>query len=455
MENWKDILYKEIKRLKNTLYSDVRLDEREELKISFEKEVIKSVVQEKSIIGGVRVYKSSGYGFASFSNYGEIRDALKNAVYLADFYRGEKIKFKEMEKVEGDFTYPSRNPPSRFKIQDKFEFIKNCIEEIFENKFIIGISGTYLETKFKRLFTNTEESLILQQREEIIFYMQIFAGKKDLREKYLVYYAGRDFKEFKNSINVQIKKAKDYLSELIKSPRIKTGIYDVVIDPYLAGVFAHEAVGHLSEADIVFKNKSMEKIFYIGRKIGNKLISIVDDGRNVKNLGGYFYDDEGVKPEKVYILKEGEIYGRLHSRESAAIMGENPNGHGKCVQASFPPIVRMSCTYIEPGREDKESLISSLKNGLYIEGNMGGWTEIETFCFYPLRVWKVEKGKIKHPLRQVILKGNVFETLKNIEGISKDFIMQGIDCGKGGQAPLPVSYGGPYLLIKNMKVCGE
>ena len=68
----------------------------------------------------------------------------------------------------------------------------------------------------------------------------------------------------------------------------------MVCDPILAGVFVHEAFGHLSESDFVYENERMREIMVLGRKFGGKHLNIVD-GAAVPGLrGSYKYDDEGV-----------------------------------------------------------------------------------------------------------------------------------------------------------------
>ena len=59
-------------------------------------------------------------------------------------------------------------------------------------------------------------------------------------------------------------------------------------------------------------------------------------------------------------------------------------------------------------------------------------------------------------LRDVVLTGNVFQTLADIEAIGDDLKMHGGlgGCGKGGQSPLRVSDGGPSVRIKNVVVGG-
>jgi TldD protein len=60
-------------------------------------------------------------------------------------------------------------------------------------------------------------------------------------------------------------------------------------------------------------------------------------------------------------------------------------------------------------------------------------------------------------LRDVVLSGNVFQTLANIDRIGDDFHMHGGlgGCGKGGQSPLRVSDGGPSVRIRNVVVGGR
>lgn|GEM_PF-2008901 len=62
-----------------------------------------------------------------------------------------------------------------------------------------------------------------------------------------------------------------------------------------------------------------------------------------------------------------------------------------------------------------------------------------------------------HGFHDVVLTGNVFETLMNIDAIGNDLVMFGGlgGCGKGGQSPLRVSDGGPHIRIKNVTIGGR
>ena len=56
--------------------------------------------------------------------------------------------------------------------------------------------------------------------------------------------------------------------ELLKAPKVDGGVYTVILDPKLAGVFIHEAFGHLSEADHIARNEQLRKIMTLGARFG-------------------------------------------------------------------------------------------------------------------------------------------------------------------------------------------
>ena len=72
---------------------------------------------------------------------------------------------------------------------------------------------------------------------------------------------------------------------------------------------------------------------------------------------------------------------------------------------------------------------------------------------------KIDKIKIVFAelVKDVVLSGNLFTTLLNIEGVGNDLKMieSGGGCGKAGQNPLPVSFGSPHLRIKKVVVGGR
>ncbi len=82
---------------------------------------------------------------------------------------------------------------------------------------------------------------------------------------------------------------------------------------------------------------------------------------------------------------------------------------------------------------------------------------MEMFTFSAEEAYMIRNGQLKEKVRDVVLTGNVFETLMNIDAIGNDLEIYGGmgGCGKGGQSPLRVSDGGPHVRIRNVVIGGR
>ena len=138
----------------------------------------------------------------------------------------------------------------------------------------------------------------------------------------------------------------------------------------MAGVFAHEAFGHFSEADIIENLPGMREKMKIGEKLGSDVLSIVDDATRKNQVGFYRYDDEGVAVRPVPLITDGILTGRLHSRRTAAAFGEPVSGHHIAEDYRYAPIVRMGCIFIEPGEPTFAELLVSMSIMVILSGVM-------------------------------------------------------------------------------------
>jgi TldD protein len=245
--------------------------------------------------------------------------------------------------------------------------------------------------------------------------------------------------------------------DLLSAPPVTGGKYPVIVNPRLAGVFAHEAFGHLSESDTVYENERMKELMVRGKRFGSNNLNIIDDGSIPGLRGTHRYDDEGVRTGKHYLIKDGILVGRLHSRETAAKMGEQPTGNARAVGYQHHPIVRMTNTYIDRGDDTFEDMVKDLKLGLYALDMVGGQTSLEMFTFSAAYGFMIRDGEKAELVRDIVLTGNVFETLMNVDMIGDTVTLPSVGggCGKGGQGALPVGFGGPHVRIQNVVVGGR
>lgn len=190
-------------------------------------------------------------------------------------------------------------------------------------------------------------------------------------------------KAFEDLMNLdeQVKLAAQRAVAALSLPSVKGNTYTVVIDPILTGLFVHEAFGHLSEADMAYENPDLLEVMTIGRRFGPKELHIFDGAAPNGHRGSYFYDDEGTPATTTPLIQEGMLVGRLHSRETAGKLDEKPTGNARCLNYHFPPIVRMTNTWIERGKTPVRDLFNDIKEGVYARNWLGGMTNGEMFTF--------------------------------------------------------------------------
>jgi TldD protein len=233
----------------------------------------------------------------------------------------------------------------------------------------------------------------------------------------------------------------------------KGGIQRAVLDPELAGVFTHEAVGHASEGDLVREGASVLG-GRIGEHIGCDGLVIVDDPA-LHEFGFMPVDAEGVAVQRTEIIRDGILTSYLHNRETLAAVGDGMPGHARAEHGA-PPIVRMSNTFIENGDATREEILAECREGILLIGSRGGQVDPGrgVFQFNAEYGYLIEGGETTGMLRDVSLSGEILTTLHNITLIGDDRRMNPGYCGKGGQV-VPVSDGAPHLLLEDAIIGGR
>jgi TldD protein len=439
----------------NADYIEARLEESQSSHITYRGRELESIGRTVVIGGNVRALVKGGWGFVSFNNLGELKGSVEMAVEQARLVGNEESRLAPVEAVIDTVATEMDKNPVAISLVDKKQLLDEYNDIIWRTPRMQTSAVGYGDGYKKVVFVNSLGSYVEQDRADIALRLTAVATENnEVQQAGLSLGCSGDFKLIQG-LHQQVKLMAQHTVELLSAPQVKGGEYTVVLDPVLAGVFAHEAFGHLSESDFFYENERLRDIMVLGREFGGVELNIVDSAVMPGLRGSYKYDDEGVPATKTYLIREGRLVGRLHSRETAARMGENPTGNARAVSYRYPPIVRMTNTYIEPGSVSFEDLISDIKEGVYVKNWYGGTTSMEMFTFSAGEAYMIRNGKLAESLRPVVLTGNVFTTLMNIEAIGNDLEMnQGGGCGKGEQVPLPVSNGSPHIRIRSCLVGG-
>ncbi len=440
----------------NANYVEVHLEENQTNHIAYRGKKTESVNKSNSIGGNVRALVKGGWGFVSFNSFDELPKRIESAIKQAQLVSGEEIKLAEVGPVVDTILTETDRNPLAISLAEKKQLLDEYLDIIWSTPGIKTSTINYGDGCKKVIFLNSSGSYIEQERTDVTLRLAAIAAEgNDVQQVGLSLGSRGDFKAIQG-INNQVERIARLAVEMLSAPQVKGDKYTVVLDPVLAGVFVHEAFGHLSESDFVYENEQVKRIMTLGKEFGNTGLNIVDSAAVPGLRGSYMYDDEGTPTTKTYLIREGKLVGRLHSRETAAKMKEKPTGNARAINYRFPPIVRMTNTYIEPGSASFDEIIGDIKEGIYAKNIYGGTTSMEMFTFSAGEAYMIRDGKVAETLRPVVLTGNVFNILKNIDAIGNDLDRnQGGGCGKGGQMPLPVSTGSPHIRIRNCLVGGK
>jgi TldD protein len=249
------------------------------------------------------------------------------------------------------------------------------------------------------------------------------------------------------------RKAAETAVALLDARAATGGKMRAVLDPELAGVFAHEAVGHASEGDLIEEGNSVLR-GRTGEKIGNDILTIVDDP-SLSEFGFEPVDAEGIAVARTEIIRAGKVNAFLHNRQTLAAVGNGVAGHARAMPGE-PPLVRMSNTFIETGDATDDEIFSECKDGIYLAGSRGGQVDPGrgVFQFNAEYGYLIENGERTSMVRDVSLSGEILSTLHGIVLCGKKRVMHAGYCGKGGQS-VPVSDGAPLVLLRDAVVGGS
>ncbi len=445
-------------RKMNADYGEIHYEMLYQTRIIYSNNNIEAVQTSKTSSGNVRALIGGGWGFSSFNENdfdSNIEAACANARLVSSNKTDNKSSIILTGPVRAEIKTDYEISPDTYSLKDKND-IANNYNNILKHPRIASTRVIYADWKVEKYFVNTEGSALSQTKVFTgVSYSAMAKDGQNVQQAFesVGQYGGMELVLNRDNKVEEIKKR---AIDLLTAKKVESGTYTVLLDPNLAGVFAHEAFGHLSESDFLYENPRMRSVMELGKRFGPDFLNILDDG-SIPGLAGYTpYDDEGVKGGKTYLIRNGLLEARLHSRETASKMKEQASGNARAVSPAFQPIVRMTNTYIDRGNESFENILSSIGDGIYAIDYLGGMTNLEMFTFSSAYAYRIKNGKIGELIRDAVLTGNVFSTLKNITKAGDDLNHHGGlgGCGKGGQGGLPVSTGSPHIVIKDVVIGG-
>ncbi len=436
-------------------FYDCRMIEGSSTSIVLDNGKIEEISRNFSRGAGVRALCGGSWGYTAVEGEIDLKRGVEAASKLALSMNSstpkEEVELAAVNSPEVKNLPEIRIDPRDIAIEEKVDLLKT-IEASANVKGVHSTKVMYLESEFKIEYRSSDGIECEYELLNVGFAVSAVASENGL------YQAGRESRfgygyelfEKENVLELAGRAGKTAI-ELLKAKTPKGGEMPVLLDQELAGVFAHEAVGHASEADLVLEGDSILEN-RIGEQIASPLITIIDDP-TLHEFGYYPFDAEGSQSRRTEIIRDGVLNSYLHSRETAAKLGGTP---GNCrAQGYSMPVVRMSNTFIDNGDAKFEEMLEDVRDGIYLIGSRGG--QVNTgegiFQFNAEKGYLIKDGELSELIRDVSLSGKTLEILNHVTLVGNDLKMTSGRCGKAGQL-VPVSDGSPHISISKALVGG-
>ena len=410
----------------------------------------------RTVNGGVsaRVYHDGSWGFASSSQME--RASVEKTISTAT----DNAKFLQVRKARGKGDLPS-NPFSHYQDVSKSSgqleqkhlvnfahavdgHIDKTYPDLISRTVVVrnlDIEKTVLTSDGSHAYSMTPRSFIY-----VILSMEKDGQPVELFEAYGGLGSFRDVFPSTQALFGGLEKQYLHLTKKRDGVFAEAGVKTCVLDAELAGILAHEAIGHTTEADLVMGGSVAKDL--VRKVAASPLVTLVDyahtcDGENCPEP--VYVDDEGSQAQDAVIIRQGVLQGFLHNKESALHFGVNPTGNARAFGFSDEPLIRMRNTAFVPGDSRLEEMIASVDDGYYLVKHGSGQADSTSeFMFGVTLGYEIKGGQLGRAIRDTTISGVAFDMLKTVSMVSDSmkWISSGM-CGK--KQMIPVGMGGPAI----------
>ncbi|MCA9729677.1 MAG: TldD/PmbA family protein, partial [Candidatus Eisenbacteria bacterium] len=240
------------------------------------------------------------------------------------------------------------------------------------------------------------------------------------------------------------------LDDLMRAERITPGTYDVITEPEVTGLLAHESFGHGVECDQFVKGRA-KAAHYLDKRVAPDWVSIWDDPTRFDANGSYYFDDEGMEARPTQIVRDGIFVQPLTDLFSSGATGIRRTGNGRRQSFGNKAYARMSNTFFGPGDMAPGEMLASLEHGIHLAGFQSGIEDphgwgIQFTCN---RGYEIKNGRrTGRVFSPVGVTGYVPDILNSISQVGNMVRLHPGTCGKGYKEYVPVAAGGPHLRFR-------
>ena len=370
---------------------------------------------------GIRVFINGSLGFSSTNilEREHIRNAVTQAIKLARVSPSDKYNTmpfsRKVKLLNGIYDKNSES----FNASDTVKMAVDMLDaaKSYDNRISVD-SGNFTSSVMTHALLNsngvrTKETIsafswsimgMAIYGSEVSNFDFQFGGTHNLKD-IDVCTTSREFgKSVVNSLGS--KKIESFKGEMLLTP---SAVTELILD----------VIAYSINSQTVQKEASKFK-GQLGKTVSSDLLTLIDDATNVNGLGASSFDREGMPHKSNLIIEKGIlkkfIYNTYTANKDDTESTSNAGGSPKS-----PPIVSTSNVIIKAGKSRAENLISEMDKGIMINRFSGNVNPVNgDFSGVVKGGQYIKKGNIEYAVKEVMVAGNVFDALNDLNGISKE-----------------------------------
>ncbi|UCB52220.1 MAG: TldD/PmbA family protein [Candidatus Zixiibacteriota bacterium] len=464
-------------RRKKTDYADVRHQRRSVEDIKVKNGNVESLSRSDDQGFGIRVIKDGAWGFAASSVFTpdemkRVADAAIEIAQASASTKKENAKLTPTEIHQDSYSSDFDVDPFGVAIDKKIGLLLDACDILRQSPKIKVAEGSMQFFKTDKIFASTEGSIIEQSIVEsgagivATAVEGTEAQKRSYPNSHGGDYASRGY-EFIEEMKLvdNAERVREEALQLLAAPPLPEMETTIVIAGNQMALQVHESCGHPTELDRVLGTEislaggsfmTLDKVNEL--KYGSERVTIVADATVPGGLGSFGYDDEGVKAQRAYLVKDGLFVGYQTSRETAGVVNQQSNGTMRAENWNRIPLIRMTNINLEPGEWDLEELIRDTKNGVFLDTNKV-WSIDDkrlNFQFGVEAAWEIKDGKLGRMFKNGTYTGMTPQFWNSCDAVCNRqyWRVWGVpNCGKGEpMQTMHVAHGTSPTRFRNVKV---
>jgi len=401
----------------------------------------------------VTILDKGGMGYAATSDLSEsgLGEAVRRATEWAHrTARASVVDFTEVTTAvpQGEYRGPVATTWDAVSIADKIDLVKGQSEKLKTDDRIVDWDAFLWFTKMNQLYITANGGRVEQEFDFLVPGMSVTAneGAETVTRSFGGFGLGRQGgMELLDDVDFagQGARISEEVIELLSAPNCPTGSMDVLLDATQMYLQIHESIGHPLELDRIlgdernYAGTSFVTLDMLGEyRYGSDLLNITFDPTIGSEFATYAYDDDGVKAEKEFIIKDGILLRALGGVTSQARAGKPGVANSRACSWNRQPIDRMANLNLEPGEASFEDMVGAIENGVYMKSN-NSWSiddsrnKFQFGCEYG-RI--IRNGELAEVVKKPTYKGisaTFWRNLKIVGGQDTFQVLGTPNCGKG------------------------